>query len=108
VNRLSHPLAAPAVAVLLTLPWLAVRATGTRPGTELTVLWSGLAILGASFLLARGAETAEKMVYTAVYMVLGTALFVRRRHRFRELFGLTGLAVRRALGREVPTPEGLE
>jgi hypothetical protein len=37
-------------------------------------------------------------------MVLGIALFVRRRRKLGRLLELTGLAVRRALGREVPKP----
>jgi cation:H+ antiporter len=44
------------------------------------------------------------MAYTAIYLVLGTALFVRRRRRLRRLLELTGLAVKRAMGRDAPTP----
>jgi cation:H+ antiporter len=51
-----------AMAALLTVPWFALVASGTVPGTLGTVAVSGLAILGASFLLAWGAETAEKDV----------------------------------------------
>jgi len=75
VSRLRHPLTAVAGAVLLSLPWvvvessrLAVRAELLAPGsaitlsTGVTVLVTGLAVVGASFLLAWGAETAEKDV----------------------------------------------
>jgi cation:H+ antiporter len=51
-----------AVTVLVTLPWVGIWASGSHPGTVTTVFFSGLAILGASFLLAWGAETAEKDV----------------------------------------------
>jgi cation:H+ antiporter len=63
-DRIRHPLAAVAGAVLLTLPWVFVWATGGPEQAGLghlsTVFVSGLAVLGASFLLAWGAETAEK------------------------------------------------
>jgi cation:H+ antiporter len=50
------------VAVALTIPWLAVRITGTSTGLAPSVLLSGTSILGAAFLLAWAAETAEKDV----------------------------------------------
>ncbi|WP_335999736.1 sodium:calcium antiporter [Halorientalis halophila] len=62
MTGLRHPLTAVAATVSLTLPWVAVRVTGTGLGTTTTVLLSGVAVLGASFLLAWGAETAEKDV----------------------------------------------
>jgi len=62
VSRLRHPLVAVAVTVLVTLPWIGIWASDAHPGTLTTVFFSGLAILGASFLLAWGAETAEKDV----------------------------------------------
>jgi len=40
------------------------------------------------------------LVYTAVYLVAGTALFIARRRALKELFGLAGDAFRSALGRE--------
>ncbi|MFT4923799.1 MAG: cation:H+ antiporter, partial [Haloarculaceae archaeon] len=49
-------------------------------------------------------KIALLLAYTAIYMVLGIALFVRRRRKLGRLLELTGLAVRRALGREVPKP----
>jgi len=40
------------------------------------------------------------LAYTAVYLVVGTALFVARRRSLHRLFGLAGDAVRTAVGRE--------
>jgi cation:H+ antiporter len=62
VIRLRHPLVQVAIAFALTAPWAGVYFSGTHLGTGLTVLVSGVAVLGASFLLAWGAETAEKDV----------------------------------------------
>jgi cation:H+ antiporter len=57
-----RPLFPVVVAVALTVPWLAVRISGTSVGLTLSVLLSGMSILGAAFLLAWAAETAEKDV----------------------------------------------
>ncbi|MFC7167313.1 sodium:calcium antiporter [Halospeciosus flavus] len=62
VLRVRHPRSAVAGAVALTLPWLAVRALGVSLGPAVTVAVSGVAVLGAAFLLTWGAETAEKDV----------------------------------------------
>jgi cation:H+ antiporter len=44
------------------------------------------------------------MVYTAVYMLLGTSLFLSRREHLRAILGLAGVATRRAVhGRPAPT-----
>lgn len=58
----SSPLAPVAIAVCLILPWAVISATGATPGLIATVCLSGISILGAAFLLAWGAETAEKDV----------------------------------------------
>ena len=57
-----HPLVAVAGALLLTMPWVGIALAGVSLGTGSTVFVTGLAVLGASFLLAWGAETAEKDV----------------------------------------------
>jgi hypothetical protein len=44
------------------------------------------------------------LVYTAIYLVLGTALFVRRRESLRLLIHYTANAARQALGREPTEP----
>jgi len=57
-----HPLVAIAGALALTLPWIATAVAGIPLSTGSIVIVTGLAVLGASFLLAWGAETAEKDV----------------------------------------------
>jgi cation:H+ antiporter len=64
VTQLRHPLTAIALVVALTLPWLLLRVTG-RAGSVPTlgvIALSGIAVLGAAFILTWGAETAEKDV----------------------------------------------
>lgn len=48
--------------MFLTLPWLFVRASGSPVGLYTRVTLAGVSILGAAFLLAWAAETAEKDV----------------------------------------------
>jgi cation:H+ antiporter len=55
--------------VLLTVPWLAV-AFGTHPSASVTVFLSGLAILGAAFLISWSAELAQFDVSRSLAMVL--------------------------------------
>lgn len=90
LDRFRHPLVAVAAALLLTAPFLALyvthgfhldpSSTQESPGTNiapgLAVLVGGLAILGASFLLAWGAETAEKDVPTAFAIAVLAVLAV--------------------------------
>jgi hypothetical protein len=44
------------------------------------------------------------MVYTAIYMLLGTALFVKRRRHLKHVLALAGYAARRAAGQDVARP----
>jgi cation:H+ antiporter len=55
--------------VLLTVPWLAV-AFGTHPSASVTVFLSGLAILGAAFLISWSAELAQFDVSRSLAMAL--------------------------------------
>ena len=77
-SRLRHPLVAVAAVVLLSSPWVAIsflsspEALGSIP----TVAVSGLSVLGASFLLAWGAETAEKDVPRAFAIAVLAVLAV--------------------------------
>jgi cation:H+ antiporter len=60
-GRIRHPLLAVAGVVCLTLPWLSLRAFGrvsTIP-TAAIIAVSGVAVIGAAFVLTWGAETAE-------------------------------------------------
>ncbi len=61
MRRLRHPLVAFAAVVALTIPWLLLRGLGlvaTLPVTAV-ILVSGVAVVGAAFVLTWGAETAE-------------------------------------------------
>jgi cation:H+ antiporter len=86
LDRLRHPLAAVVAALLLTVPFLVTYVThgfhlspeppGANIAPSVAVLVGGLAILGASFLLAWGAETAEKDVPTAFAIAVLAVLAV--------------------------------
>jgi len=96
VSRLRHPLAQVAYAVALTAPW-----TGSRLynlflapdaeamihfGTVTEVTITGLAVLGASFLLAWGAETAEKDVPRAFAIAVLAILAVAPEYAVDALY----------------------
>ncbi|WP_129114896.1 sodium:calcium antiporter [Halegenticoccus tardaugens] len=84
---LRHPLAAVAVTTALTLPWLFFWATGTHPASTLaTVGVSGIAVLGSSFLLAWGAETAEKDVPRAFAIAVLAVLAVAPEYAVDALY----------------------
>jgi cation:H+ antiporter len=86
VSRLRHPLVAVSVAFLLTAPWVAVFLTGTHLAAIPTVAVSGLAVLGASFLLAWGAETAEKDVPRAFAIAVLAVLAVAPEYAVDALY----------------------
>ena len=86
MSRLRHPLVAVAVAVALTAPWIAVILTGAGVGTVAAVVVSGVAILGASFLLAWGAETAEKDVPRAFAIAVLAVLAVAPEYAVDALY----------------------
>jgi cation:H+ antiporter len=104
VSRLSHPLAQVAYAMALTVPW-----TGSRLynlvsvsdarllgvdllggtihfGTAAEVTVTGFAVLGASFLLAWGAETAEKDVPRAFAIAVLAILAVAPEYAVDALY----------------------
>jgi cation:H+ antiporter len=99
-NYLNHPLAAVAVALLLTMPFVGLfvlngyhldpASTPESPHTNTTptvaVLVGGLAILGAAFLLAWGAETAEKDVPTAFAIAVLAVLAVAPEYAVDALY----------------------
>ncbi|MFT4880932.1 MAG: cation:H+ antiporter [Natronomonas sp.] len=84
--RFRHPLTAVAGAVLLSVPWVVAFLTGTDLGTSLTVLVSGISVLGASFLLAWGAETAEKDVPRAFAIAVLAVLAVAPEYAVDALY----------------------
>jgi len=87
-DRLRHPLAALAAAVLLTVPWVGIYLTGSvnAVGVGPRVALSGLAVLGASFLLAWGAETAEKDVPRAFAIAVLAVLAVAPEYAVDALY----------------------
>ncbi|WP_135805687.1 sodium:calcium antiporter [Halorussus marinus] len=101
--RLRHPLTAVAATVLLTVPWLGIYATGSAEavGTLGTVAISGVAVLGASFLLAWGAETAEKDVPRAFAIAILAVLAVAPEYAVDALYAWTA-------GANVGTERGIE
>ncbi|MFB6234250.1 MAG: hypothetical protein ABEH81_07345 [Halopenitus sp.] len=61
MGKLRHPLTAVAVVVAITIPWLLVRLTDAVDAlsTVAVIATSGVAVLGAAFILTWSAETAE-------------------------------------------------
>ncbi|MEF8851451.1 MAG: sodium:calcium antiporter [Haloarculaceae archaeon] len=86
MSRLSHPLVQVAAALALTAGWVGVVLTGAHPGTVATVAVSGVAVLGASFLLAWGAETAEKDVPRAFAIAVLAVLAVAPEYAVDALY----------------------
>jgi cation:H+ antiporter len=111
LQRLRHPLSAVALAFLLTAPWVATRLhvlsspeLGTPEdlfSTGVVVAVSGLAVLGASFLLAWGAETAEKDVPRAFAIAVLAILAVAPEYAVDALYAWNA-------GVNVGTPEGAQ
>jgi len=101
--RLRHPLIAVSASVALSVPWLLVWATGSvhALSTGAVVVVSGLAVLGASFLLAWGAETAEKDVPRAFALAVLAVLAVAPEYAVDALYAWTA-------GANVGTPRGAE
>lgn len=95
VDRLRHPLIAVTVAMVITIPWIATFALyggyGTvHPGENIAsgiaALVAGIAILGASFLLAWAAETAEKDVPQAFAIAVLAVLAVAPEYAVDALY----------------------
>ncbi|MFB6296094.1 MAG: sodium:calcium antiporter [Halobacteriales archaeon] len=88
MSRIRHPLAAVAATALLTLPWVGVFSVGLHhdlaPGVVVAI--SGAAVLGASFMLAWGAETAEKDVPRAFAIAVLAVLAVAPEYAVDALF----------------------
>ena len=86
MSSLRHPLVQVAVTVSLTLGWVYLFVTGTEVGNVTTVAVSGIAVLGASFLLAWGAETAEKDVPRAFAIAVLAVLAVAPEYAVDALY----------------------
>jgi cation:H+ antiporter len=100
MNR-NRALGAVAAAMVLTVPWVGVLATGSHPSTGVTVLLSGLSVLGASFLLAWGAETAEKDVPRPFAIAVLAVLAVAPEYAVDALYAWTA-------GAQAGTARGIE
>jgi cation:H+ antiporter len=102
-SRLGHPLVIFFGAFLLTFPWIAVWATGVSHdlATLTRVAVSGVAVLGASFLLAWGAETAEKDVPRAFAIAVLAVLAVAPEYAVDALYAWNA-------GAQAGTPAGTE
>ena len=86
-SRLRHPLVAVAAALSLTLPWLGLSVLGTGELSTLGIVAvSGVAVLGASFLLAWAAETAEKDVPRAFALAVLAVLAVAPEYAVDALY----------------------
>jgi len=87
-DRFRHPLIPVFLAVGLTLPWVISDLSGAADGFSegTTVVVAGLAVLGASFLLAWGAETAEKDVPRAFAIAVLAVLAVAPEYAVDALY----------------------
>jgi cation:H+ antiporter len=96
LDRFRHPLVAVALALLLTVPFLVLYVThgfhldpkppNANISAGLAVLVGGIAILGAAFLLAWAAETAEKDVPTAFAIAVLAVLAVAPEYAVDALY----------------------
>ena len=104
-ERLQHPLVAVAVTVALTVPWVVVHFTGGPEtygfGHLTTVAVSGIGVFGAAFLLAWGAETAEKDVPRSFAIAVLAVLAVAPEYAVDALYAWTA-------GANVGTQRGME
>ena len=92
-----------AAAVVLTTPWVVMWGTHSvhNFSTGVVVLISGLSVLGASFLLAWGAETAEKDVPRAFAIAVLAVLAVAPEYAVDALYAWNA-------GQFAGTPRGVE
>ncbi|ADJ15914.1 sodium/calcium exchanger protein [Halalkalicoccus jeotgali] len=93
LQRFRHPLVAVVLTFVLTVPWVYTWFTHgghVEPGAPysavLTVAVSGIAVLGSSFLLAWGAETAEKDVPRAFAIAVLAVLAVAPEYAVDALY----------------------
>ncbi|MFB6219296.1 MAG: sodium:calcium antiporter [Halobacteriaceae archaeon] len=83
-----HPLLAVAAVVALTLPWVAVRAAGLVGSLSpvAVILTSGVAVVGAAFVLTWGAETAERDVPRSFALAVLAVIAVAPEYAVDALF----------------------
>ncbi|WP_266075977.1 sodium:calcium antiporter [Haladaptatus caseinilyticus] len=102
-GRLRHPLTAVLFSVLLTAPWMGLWATGHAHGLSnlATIAITGISVLGASFLLAWAAETAEEDVPRAFALAILAVLAVAPEYAVDALYAWNA-------GAFAGTPRGAE
>jgi cation:H+ antiporter len=86
MTTLRHPLVAVSAALGLTAPWVGVQLTEVHLSNGATVAVSGVAVLGASFLLAWAAETAEEDVPRAFAIAVLAILAVAPEYAVDALY----------------------
>jgi cation:H+ antiporter len=86
--RLKHPLVAVAAVVSLTLPWVGLWATGNIAAlsTVGVILTSGVAVIGAAFVLTWAAETAEADVPRAFALAVLAVIAVAPEYAVDALY----------------------
>ncbi|MFB6266132.1 MAG: sodium:calcium antiporter [Halodesulfurarchaeum sp.] len=88
MRRVRHPLVALALVVLLTVPWVGLWASGkiVSLSTGTVIGMSGVAVLGAAFVLTWAAETAEKDVPRAFALAVLAVLAVAPEYAVDALY----------------------
>ncbi|MDZ7701532.1 MAG: hypothetical protein U5J98_05390 [Halobacteriales archaeon] len=87
-----HPLLAFLVVVLLTLPWVGVRAAGavSTLSTPAVIVLSGVAVIGAAFVLTWAAESAEMDVPRSFALAVLAVIAVAPEYAVDALLRLGG------------------
>jgi len=103
MSRLRHPLVAVAGVVALTVPWLALRGLGLVPALPVSavIAASGVAVVGAAFVLTWGAETAEVDVPRSFALAVLAVIAVAPEYAVDALFAWEA-------GQFAGTPRGVE
>ncbi|MDY6779298.1 MAG: sodium:calcium antiporter, partial [Halobacteria archaeon] len=87
VERLEHPLSAFFVTFAATVPWIALVLLGATPEGEIArVALTGVSVLGAAFILAWAAETAEEDVPRAFALAVLAVLAVAPEYAVDALY----------------------
>ncbi|QLG26123.1 sodium:calcium antiporter [Halorarum halophilum] len=88
MGRFRHPLVALALVVALTLPWVVLRSVGvvTSLSTMAIIATSGVAVLGAAFVLTWAAETAETDVPRAFALAVLAVIAVAPEYAVDALY----------------------
>lgn len=87
--RVRHPLVAVLAVVGVTLPWVVLRLTGVADGlsTVTVIVTSGVAVLGAAFILRWAAKTAEADVPRSFALAVLAVIAVAPEYTVDALYG---------------------